>query len=115
MQPHTHGTPGSRIFQVPAPGVSCFCAQRPVSAPSAHTAAISVPTFQRVKENSAVRAAQTTLEAAARNGEAIAAADRDADDTESGATTRLPNHSSAQRRRHTAHSRPSPCGSPVLR
>jgi prepilin-type N-terminal cleavage/methylation domain-containing protein len=45
-------------------------------------AAIAVPTFQRVKENSAVRAAQTTLEAAARNGEAIAASDRDATDEE---------------------------------
>jgi prepilin-type N-terminal cleavage/methylation domain-containing protein len=43
-------------------------------------AAIAVPTFNRVKENSAVRAAQTTLEAAARNGEAIAASDRNASD-----------------------------------
>jgi type IV pilus assembly protein PilA len=43
-------------------------------------AAIAVPTFNRVKENSVVRAAQTTLEAAARNGEAIAKSDGDATD-----------------------------------
>ena len=43
-------------------------------------AAIAVPTFNTVKENSVERAAQTTLEAAARNGEAIAASDRDASD-----------------------------------
>jgi prepilin-type N-terminal cleavage/methylation domain-containing protein len=43
-------------------------------------AAIAVPTFQRVKENSLERAAQTTLEVAARNGEAIAASDRGASD-----------------------------------
>jgi type IV pilus assembly protein PilA len=43
-------------------------------------AAIAVPTFNRVKENSVVRVAQTTLEAAARNGEAIAKSDGDATD-----------------------------------
>jgi Tfp pilus assembly protein PilE len=43
-------------------------------------AAIATPTFNRVKENSVTRVAQTTLEAAARNGEAIAASDRNATD-----------------------------------
>jgi len=38
-------------------------------------AAIAVPTFNRVKENSVERAAQTTLEAIDRNGEAIAFSD----------------------------------------
>jgi prepilin-type N-terminal cleavage/methylation domain-containing protein len=45
-------------------------------------AAIAVPTFNRVKENSVQRVAQTTLEAAARNGEAIAKSDPDASDEE---------------------------------
>jgi len=42
--------------------------------------AIAVPTFGRVTENSVVRAAQTTLEVAARNGEAMARSDQDATD-----------------------------------
>jgi len=43
-------------------------------------AAIAVPTFNTVKENSVKRVAQTTLEAAARNGEAIAKSDLNASD-----------------------------------
>jgi prepilin-type N-terminal cleavage/methylation domain-containing protein len=43
-------------------------------------AAIAVPTFNRVKENSVARVAQTTLEAIDRNGEAIAISDRDMSD-----------------------------------
>jgi type IV pilus assembly protein PilE len=43
-------------------------------------AAIATPTFNKVKENSVRGTAQATLEAAARNGEAIAASDRNASD-----------------------------------
>jgi prepilin-type N-terminal cleavage/methylation domain-containing protein len=43
-------------------------------------AAIAVPTFNRVKENSVTRVAQTTLEAIDRNGEAIAISDQNMSD-----------------------------------
>lgn len=43
-------------------------------------AAIAVPTFNRVKENSVKSVAQTTLEAIDRNGEAIAFSDQDLSD-----------------------------------
>ena len=43
-------------------------------------ATITVPTVQRVRENSVKRSAQTTLEAAARAGETLARADADASD-----------------------------------
>lgn len=45
-------------------------------------AAIAVPTFQRVKENSVERVAQTTLEAIDRNGEAIAISDANLSDAQ---------------------------------
>jgi len=45
-------------------------------------AAIAVPTFNRVKENSVERVAQTTLEAIDRNGEAIAISDPDLSDAQ---------------------------------
>jgi len=45
-------------------------------------AAIAVPTFNTVKENSVKRAAQTTLEAIDRNGEAIAISDPDLSDAQ---------------------------------
>lgn len=45
-------------------------------------AVISVPTFNRIKENSAERVAQSTLEAIDRNGEAIAVSDPDLSDAQ---------------------------------
>jgi len=44
------------------------------------TSAIAIPTFRTVRERAVERAAQSTLEAAARSGEAIAASDPDATD-----------------------------------